>query len=56
MTLCYVIQYRDTNLLKYILREICIIFQLPVIRKPKYIRVMLGQMYIFDTKATNLVL
>lgn len=56
MTLCYAIKNGDTGFLKYALTEICIIFQLPVLGKPKYARAILRQIHIFDTKAADLVL
>lgn len=56
MTFCYTIKYGDTSLVKYALREICIIFQSPIVKKPKYARAMLKQVHIFDTKAVDLVL
>ena len=56
MTLCYAIKNRDTGLLKHALREVCIIFQSPVVGKPKYAKAMLRQLHIFDTKAADLVL
>lgn len=56
ITHCYIIKNRDTGLLKYTLGEICIIFQLPVLGKPKYARAILRQVHIFDIKAAHVVL
>lgn len=56
MTFCYAIKNGDTGLLKYALRKVCIIFQSPVVGKPKYARMMLKQLHIFNTKAADPVL
>lgn len=56
MTFCFAIKNGDTSLLKYALREICIISQLPVVEKQKYVRAILKQLHIFDTKAIDPVL
>lgn len=55
MTLCYTIKNGDIGLFKYALREICIMFQLPILSKPKYAKTILKQVYIFDIKAADLV-
>lgn len=56
MTLCWSIKHGDTGLLKYAMREICIILQAPATRKPKYARELLRQVHIFDTSAADPVL
>ena len=56
MTLCYAIKNGDIGLLKYAMREVCIIFQAPAASKPKYTRAMLKQVHIFDTKAADPIL
>lgn len=56
ITLYYAIKNGDIDILKYALREICIIFQSPVVGKPKYERAMLRQLHIFDTMAIDPVL
>lgn len=55
MTLCYGIKNGDTGFLKYALREVCIIFQSPVVGKLKYIKIILKQVYSFDTKTADSV-
>lgn len=51
MTFYHVIKTGDIGLLKHAMREVCIILQAPVTSKPKYVKVMLRQIHIFDTKA-----
>ena len=41
MTLHFAIKNGDIGLLKYVIREICIIFQSPVAKKLKYIKAIL---------------
>lgn len=53
MTLCFAIKNRDTGLLRYAIREICILFQFLVAKKPIYAKAMLRHIYIIDTKAAN---
>lgn len=38
------------------MKEVSIILQALAVSKPKYIRAMLRQVYIFDTKAAHLIL
>ena len=40
MALCYAIKNGDTGLLRYVIREICIIIQAPMAKKPKYAKAM----------------
>lgn len=56
MTLCYAIKNDDIGLLKYAMREVCIILQAPAASKPTYARAMLRQVHIFDTKAADPIL
>lgn len=53
MTLCYAIKNDDINFFKHVIREICIMFQASIASKLKYVRAMLKQVYIIDTKAGN---
>lgn len=39
-----------------VMREVCIIFQVPAVLKLKYARAMLRQIYIIDIKYANLIL
>lgn len=55
MTFYYTIKNRDNGFFKYTLRKICIIFYLLIEAKPKYVRLILKQIHIFDTKANNLM-
>ena len=56
ITFYYTIKNGDIGLLKHAIREICIIFQVPVASKPKYTRAILRQVHIFDTKAVDSML
>lgn len=56
MTLCYTIKNGDISLFKHVMREIYITFQIPAASKPKYIRAMLRQVHIFDTKVADPIL
>lgn len=56
MTLCYAIKHGDIRLLCHIIREICVIVQAPVACKPKYVQVMMRQLYIIDTKSVDPIL
>lgn len=56
MILYYVIKNGNNGFLKYALRKVYIIFQFPVVEKPKYVRAILRQVYIFDTMAIDPVL
>lgn len=53
MTLFYSIKYGDISLLRHAIRKNTVIFQAPVVKKPKYARVIIRQVHIFDTKASN---
>lgn len=53
MTFCYTIKNGNIGFFKYIIREVYFIFQAFTISKPKYIRVILKQVHIFDTKVAN---
>lgn len=55
MTFCYVIKYGDISLLWHRIKEVIIIFPASVILKPKYLKTVLKQLYIFDIKAINLL-
>lgn len=56
MTLCYAIKNEDIGLLRHAMREVGIIFQALAVSKPKYTRVMLKQLHIFDTQAADPIL
>lgn len=56
MTLCYAIKNGNIGLLKYAMREVCIILQTSVVSKPKYVRAILRQIHIFDTKTVDPIL
>lgn len=56
ITLCYSIKDGNIGLLKYTMREICIIFQALAAPKPKYAYKMLRQVYMFNTKAADPIL
>lgn len=56
MTICYAIKNGDIGLLKHAMREVCIIFQALTGSKPKYVRAILKQVYIFDTKVAYQIL
>lgn len=56
ITLCYIIKNKEKELFQYIMKEIYIIFQDLAILKPKYVKAMLRQQYILDTKIANLIL
>lgn len=53
MIFCYTIKNSYIGLLKYTIREICIIFQALIALKLKYARAILRQVHIFNTKAVN---
>lgn len=53
MTLCYIIKNKDIDLFWHIIKEIAIILQVLAISKPKYTRLILRQLYIFDTKTVD---
>lgn len=46
----------NTDLFCHAMKEICIIFQTPTTSKPKYIKIILRQIYIIDMKAVNSIL
>lgn len=56
ITLYYLIKYDNIGLLKYAIREICIILQTLTTQKPKYACKMLRQVYVFSTKAADPIL
>lgn len=56
LTLCYSIKWGDIGLLRSALREVTIILQAPLAKKPKYAREMFRQMHIFDTTAADTIL
>lgn len=56
MTLSYSIKHGDIGFLYHVIEEITIILQALKIKKPKYTRFMIRQVYIFDTKASDLQL
>lgn len=56
MILCHIIKTGDTGLLCHELKEVCIVLQAPAVLKPKYVKAMLRQIYIIDTKAADLIL
>lgn len=53
--LYYIIKNGNISFLKYVIREIFIILQIPIALKPKYVKAILRQVYIFDTKVVNLI-
>lgn len=53
ITLCYAIKHGDISLLRYALREVTVIFQVPVAKMPKYAKTLLKQIHIIDTKAVD---
>lgn len=56
LTLCYAIKWGDIGLLQDAMREICVIFQAPCAKKPKYAKEMLRQLHILDTGAADPIL
>lgn len=54
--LCYKIKNGDTSLFRHVIRKVDIIFQTSVVSKPKYAKVMLKQLHIFDIKAVDPIL
>lgn len=56
MTLYYTIKNDDIGFLKYMMREIYTILEVPAALKPKYARPMLRQIHIFDTKVADPIL
>lgn len=53
MTFSHAVKHRDIGLLRHAIREVCIILQVPSASKPKYARVILRQLHIFDTNASS---
>lgn len=53
LTFCWSIKWGDVGLLQNTMQELTIVLQAPSVRKPKYIREMLRQMYILDTNAVD---
>ena len=51
MTLSYYIKYGDISFFQHAIREITIIFWVSIAKKLKYTRIIMRQVYIFDTKA-----
>lgn len=56
MTFCYILKNKNISFFIYILKKLYYIFQLLVVEKPKYIKVILKLLHILDIKAKNLVL
>lgn len=52
-SLFFTIKNENTGLLKYIIWEICIIFQSLIVKKPKYVNAILKQIHIINIKATD---
>lgn len=53
MTLCHTIKKGNISLAYFTIKEICIIIQTQAILKPQYVRAMLRQIHIINTKAAN---
>lgn len=53
MSFCYIIKNNDIGLLKHVMREVYIIFQALAVSKPKYARIILRQIHIFDIKEAD---
>ena len=56
MTLLYAIKHNNINLLRYTMREVCVILQAPMVKRPKYTRVILRQLHIFDISSADPIL
>lgn len=56
MTLYYVIKNSNILLLKHVLKKVCIILQALAVYKPKYVKAMLRQVHIFNTKVADTIL
>lgn len=56
ITLGYAIKYSDTRFLCHIIKEIYLIFYIPIIYKQKYAYVMMKHLYIIDIKSVNPIL
>lgn len=53
LTLKHAIKHGDIVLLRHAMREIATILHVPAASKPKYARVMLRQIHVFDTKTAD---
>ena len=56
ITLSYTIKYENINLLHHVIREVCVILQVPMAKRPKYAQGILKQLHIFDTSSADPVL
>lgn len=54
MTLLYPVKYGNIGFFCHLIREVCIIFLVPLANKSKYAKAIFRQIPIFDTKATDL--
>lgn len=56
LTLYWLIKWGDIGFLQNAIQELIIVVQAPSTMKPKYVKVILCQMYIFNTNAADLIL
>lgn len=49
----YFIKHGNIGLFWHAIREITVILKAPIVKKPKYARVMIRQIHIFDAKASD---
>lgn len=56
LILSYSVKWGDVGFLKIAMREIAIILQAPSVKKSRYVRKILGQIYILDRKGSDPIL
>lgn len=56
MTFCYSIKYGDISCLRHAIREMMVIFQFLLLKKPKHVKAILRKLHIFDIAYADLVL